>query len=217
MKNSVVQTEVNEIARVVQDGVDEFSSVLTGLTELATNPSLEAAAPAKSIPSYQAYPWSLPNRILDIVDAKTNGRAGQAQRVFTYLFFGGTAALVNLAVFFVMYHFVFVSIKPGLIDFRNILSYVIAAELSIFANFIPNDRFTFSTLPGAKRPWLQRCTRFHMTCIVGTTLTFFIEAILTHFFRTVEPTIFEAIATLIVLVYNFTFHHLFTYRHVKEA
>jgi putative flippase GtrA len=32
-----------------------------------------------------------------------------------------------------------------------------------------------------------------------------------------DPLIAEAIATLIVLIYNFSAHHLFTYRHVKHA
>ncbi len=209
---------------VVPNDVDEFSSVLAGLGEqsltLSTSPnaSIDASptviAPEKIAPSYQAYPWSLPNRILDIVDTKTNGRAGQVQRVITYLFFGGTAALVNLAVFYVMYHLVLGSMPKSLL--HNTLSYIVAAELSIFANFIPNDRFTFNTLPGAQRPWFQRCMRFHMTCIVGVTLTFLIELGLSTFTK-IDPLIAEAIATLIVLIYNFSAHHLFTYRHVKHA
>jgi putative flippase GtrA len=211
---------------VVPNDVDEFSSVLAGLGEqsltLSTSPnaSIDASpiiiAPEKIAPSYQAYPWSLPNRILDIVDMKTNGRAGQVQRVITYLFFGGTAALVNLAVFYVMYHLVLGSLSPKPDWLNYDLSYIVAAELSIFANFIPNDRFTFNTLPGAQRPWLQRCVRFHMTCIVGTTLTFLIGSGL-HTFVHTEATISEAIATLLVLIYNFSAHHLFTYRHVKHA
>jgi putative flippase GtrA len=217
MKNSIVQTEVDETARVAQNGVDEFSSVLTDLKEPSTafsTRTVDTPIPAKSIPSYQVYPWSLPNRILDIVDAKTHGKAGQIQRVISYLFFGGVAALVNLGVFFIMYHIVLKSVQPDWLN--NTLSYIVAAELSIIANFIPNDRFTFNTLPGAKRPWLQRCWRFHTTCIIGSTLTFLIETGLHNFTHT-EATISEAIATLIVLVYNFTFHHLFTYRHIKHA
>lgn len=220
MQNPVVQTEIDDLARVAQNGVDEISSLLTDLKEPSAAFSTQTVAtpvPAKSTPSYQVYPWSLPNRILDIVDAKTNGKAGQLQRVISYLFFGGVAALVNLAVFFIAYHYIFAALGTSPINFRNYVSYILAAELSIIANFIPNDRFTFNTLPGAKRPWIQRCYRFHMTCIVGSALTFLIEAILAHFYPAVDPVIFEAIATLIVLIYNFTFHHLFTYRHVKHA
>ncbi len=164
--------------------------------------------------SYQPYPWSLPNRLLDFIDSKTNGRAGWIQRFVSYLFFGGTAALVNLAVFYVMYYYLIAALNPTIL--RNTLSYIVAAELSILANFIPNDRFTFSALPGAKRPWLQRCTRFHMTTIVGALLTFLIELALSTFTHT-QPIFAEAIATLIVLIYNFSFHHIFTYRHPKHS
>lgn len=208
---------------VVQNDMDELSSILTGLEGSSplhsTSPKLAAATPvpAALTPSYQPYPWSLLNQVLDLVDAKTNGRAGQIQRVISYLFFGGVAALVNLGIFWIMFHFVLASLQADWL--RNTLSYIVAAELSIIANFIPNDRFTFNTLPGAKRPWMQRCIRFHMTCIVGSTLTFLIETGLFSLsaFMHKEPVIAEAIATLIVLIYNFTFHHLFTYRHIKHA
>lgn len=205
---------------VAQNDMEEFSPIFTGLEEssslLSTSPKLAVATPvpAVSSPSYQPYPWSLANQILDLIDVKTNGHAGQVQRVFSYLLFGGMAALVNLVVFFLMYHFVLPTLDPAWM--RNTLSYIVAAECSIVANFIPNDRFTFNTLPGAKRPWLQRCMRFHMTCIVGSGLTFLIEFALSTFTRT-EPVVAEAIATLIVLIYNFSFHHIFTYRRIRRA
>lgn len=213
MKNSVVQQDV-----------DEFSSVLTGLE---AQPSLHSTsqdafthfadaplAPAKPARSYQPYSWNLLNRVLDIVDDKTNGRAGWLQRFISYLFFGGLAALVNLAVFYVMYYRVLPTLNPDAL--RDTLSYIVAAELSIIANFIPNDRFTFNTLPGAERPWLQRCLRFHMTAAVGTGLTFLLQFVLKTLVHT-EPVTAEAVATLVVLIYNFSFHHIFTYRHVKHA
>lgn len=202
---------------VAPDNVDEISSVLTKLEvsspAFAESPSL----PAKALPSYQPYPWTLANRVLDIVDKQTNGRAGLVQRVISYLFFGGVAALVNLLVFYIMYYHVLTSLVAKYDALGNTLSYIVAAELSIIANFIPNDRFTFNKLPGAHRPWIQRCLRFHMTCIVGSALTYFIELGLSTFVLHKEAVLAEAIATLIVLIYNFTFHHLFTYRHVKHA
>jgi putative flippase GtrA len=154
--------------------------------------------------------------VLDIVDKQTNGRAGWLQRFVSYLFFGGVAALVNLAVFYIMYYHIlaFFALKSPV--GANVVSYIFASELSIIANFIPNDRFTFNKLPGAHRPWIQRCLRFHMTCIVGSCLTFLIELGLSTFVH-IQPIFAEAIATLIVLIYNFTFHHLFTYRHMKHA
>lgn len=209
---------------VVQNDVDEFSSVLANLGD--TSPLLSASqnvsiqssgtvlTPSRSLPSYQPYRWNLLNQVLDIVDARTNGRAGWLQRLVSYLFFGGTAALVNLAVFYIMFYHVLASLNP--VPLRNVLSYITAAELSIIANFIPNDRFTFNTLPGAHRPWIQRCLRFHMTTIVGSLLTFLLEMSFSSFLHT-EPIFSEAVATLLVLIYNFSFHHIFTYRHVKHA
>lgn len=205
---------------VLSNNVDEFSSVLTDLEapspELVTSPGIPTS-PDIHVPSYQPYPLPLANRVLDFVDKRTNGRAGLLQRVISYLFFGGVAALVNLAVFYIMYYHVLASLVAKYDALGNTLSYIVAAELSIIANFIPNDRFTFNKLPGSHRPWIQRCLRFHMTCIVGSALTFLIELALSTFVLHKEAVVAEAIATLIVLIYNFTFHHIFTYRHVKHA
>jgi putative flippase GtrA len=216
MKDSVVSDNVGEIS----NPVDEFSSVLAGLVEqtppLTASQTGAISTPelAKPIPSYQPYSWALLNNVLDIVDQKTNGRAGWLQRLISYLFFGGLAALVNLGTFFVMYYYILVPLHPD--SLRNVISYIIAAECSIIANFVPNDRFTFNTLPGAQRPWLQRCGRFHMTTAIGSLLTFIIEFALSSLTHT-QPIIAEAVATLLVLIYNFSFHHIFTYRHIKHA
>jgi putative flippase GtrA len=211
---------------VVSGNVDEFSSVLADLEKqaplLATarNASVSSpgaiSSPANPTPSYQPYPWPLLNGVLDFVDKNTNGRAGWLQRFISYLLFGGLAALVNLLVFYTMNDHVLASFTAKHLFLGRTLSYIAAAELSILANFIPNDRFTFNTLPGAQRPWLQRCGRFHMTTAVGSILTYLIMMALTTF-TPVLPIIAEAIATLLVLVYNFSFHHIFTYRHVKHA
>lgn len=206
---------------VVSDNVDEFSPVLAHLETQASqhtavsSPDL-ASASTGATPSYQPYPWTLPNRILDMVDERTHGRAGWLQRFISYLFFGGLAALVNLLVFYVMYYHILASLVVTHATLSNVLSYIAAAECSIIANFVPNDRFTFNKLPGADRPWLQRCARFHMTTAVGSLLTFLIEIGLSTFAHT-QPIFAEAIATLLVLIYNFSFHHIFTYRHLKHA
>jgi putative flippase GtrA len=196
MRNTLVENRLEEELITSTDTLDHLP---------------EAVQP---VPTYQPYPWQPLNRLLDMIDERTDGRAGWVQRFVSYLFFGGTAALVNLTVFYVMYYHAFTEIKPDLL--HNLLSYIVAAELSILANFIPNDRFTFNKLPGAKRPWLWRCARFHMTTIVGSVLTFAIELSLSTFTH-IQPILAEAIATLIVLVYNFSFHHIFTYRHMKHA
>ncbi len=219
MKDSVVSDTVGASAHPV----DAFSSVLSDLQEqaslLATSPQHAVVETdtkpdqTRHIPSYQPYPWQFLNHALDLVDRLTNGRAGLFQRVISYLFFGGLAALVNLGVFYLMYYHLLAAVNNT--SLRNILSYIVAAECSIIANFVPNDRFTFKTLPGAKRPWLQRCARFHLTTIVGSLLTFLIEFALSSL-TSMQPILAEIIATLLVLIYKFSFHHLFTYAHQRK-
>lgn len=173
-----------------------------------------AASPLVTPHSYQPYSWGFLNRILDLVDTITHGRAGLLQRLMSYLFFGGVAALTNLLVLYLMYYHVLASFHnyPFV---QNTLSYIVAAEISILVNFIPNDHFTFRSLPGARRPWIQRCLRFHLTAIVGSVLTYLIEISLSSFLH-IETVRAEAIATIIVLIYNFSFHHIFTYRRIEE-
>ncbi|HLG77800.1 MAG TPA: GtrA family protein, partial [Ktedonobacteraceae bacterium] len=96
---------------------------------------------------------------------------------------------------------------------HNVISYVIAYEISVMANFIPNDYFTFSHLAShGSRSWGERCLRYQLTSLSGGVLTFAIEFSLSTFMH-LTPIIGQAIATLLVLFYNFAFHHLFTYRH----
>ena len=49
--------------------------------------------------TYQPYPWQPANRLLAFIDTKTGGKAGQIQRIVSYLFFGGLASVVNLLIF----------------------------------------------------------------------------------------------------------------------
>lgn len=171
----------------------------------------QSTLPASAAPSYYLTRWKLVNRVLAIAEEKTGGKAGVLQRLFTYLMVGGFAALVNLAVFGVMLRVAL----PLNDQVHNIVAYCVAAELSILANFIPNDRITFSHLPGHSRSWYARCLRFHTTCIMGTILTFIIEYVL-HYRFGILALVAEAIAIIIVLFFNFTVHHLFTYSHKSE-
>jgi len=175
-----------------------------------------AAAPgemASTLSSYHPTRWPIVNRALDLTDRWTRGRAGWVQRLFSYLFFGGCAAVVNLIVFYIVYYRVAMPVSESA---HNVIAYVIAAEISILANFIPNDYFTFSHLPGHNRSWRARCLRFHITTIGGVIITFVIEFALTHLTPT-PAIVAEAIGIIIALIYNFTVHHLFTYRHVKQS
>jgi putative flippase GtrA len=167
---------------------------------------------ASSLPSYHPYPWTFANSLLDIVDTVTQGRAGVVQRFCTYIVIGGFAVLVNLAVFSLVLR-LSLPINGYLL---NIIASVLAAEISILANFIPNDYFTFRHLPGHARSWSARCSRFHITSIGGSVLTFLLQFGF-HYVGHVLAFLAQAIALLLALLYNFTFHHIFTYRRVEHA
>ncbi len=167
--------------------------------------------------SYHPTRWRFVNRALDLTDDLTRGRAGWVQRFVSYGFIGGMAAVVNLAIFFVMYQVVNLPFDDAIFwqhAARWLIAFAVATEISIFANFIPNDYFTFRHLPGHQRTWIARAARFQVTCLAGTTLTFLISGAL-HFVS-VQATLAQAIAIGIVFLFNFTFHHVYTYRHVKH-
>jgi putative flippase GtrA len=162
--------------------------------------------------SYQKTPWPLVNSILDVVDRITHGHAALAQRLFLFVCVGGFAACTNLLFFYVLSNFVPLPVSNMV---QNAFAFLIATEISIMANFIPNDLLTFRNMAGG-RSWIARCIRFHMTCILGAILTYIIQFCL--YFSLHIPAFFaQAVALILVLFYNFTFHHLFTYRHKDEA
>jgi putative flippase GtrA len=174
-------------------------------------------APGRPMPSYHPTRSALANRALDVADRVTNGRAGWVQRFVSYGFIGGFAAVVNLILFNAIFY-----LAPLPYDHaiwwqdlgHYIIAFVVASEISIFANFIPNDYFTFRHLPGHQRSWLARAVRFHVTCMVGVLLTFLISVGL-HFVG-IAAGLAQAMAIAIVFLFNFTFHHVFTYRHIKH-
>ena len=163
-------------------------------------------------PSYHPTSWSIINRILDVVDDLTGGLAGWVQRFFSFAFIGGFAAFVNLIVFYIVSHYIQLPVNAVA---NNAIAFVIANEVSLLANFIPNDYFTFRRLAG-NRPWGLRCARYHLTACSGILLTYILQFCFNFFFHL--PSIFAlAIAIWMVLFYNFTFHHVFTYRHKKPV
>ena len=189
-------------------------SVMDGhLEEVAVVSDTAENIPVSNIPSYRPTRWAVVNRVLDIVDEMTRGKAGLCQRFFTFAFIGGFAALVNLAVFATVMYGLKLPVNEWL---HNIIASVLAAEISIMANFIPNDYFTFRGLNGHTRSWSARCLRFHITSIGGSILTFLIQFGF-RFIGHVPAIVGQAVALIIVLFYNFSFHHLFTYRHVKPV
>src|SRR5260370_28780049 len=187
-------------------------SLLERNLEDVSEPLNLVGAPAVSsvanLPSYHLTPWPLVNKVLDIVDTLSGGRAALVQKFFSFAFFGGIAAVVNLAVFSLLFYYIFKSVNNG--NIRDTIAYVIACEVSIMANFVPNDYFTFSRTAGHQRVWSQRCLRFHITAIGGRVLTFLIQFPLLNF-APVWALPGDTAAIISVLFYNFTVPNLFTY------
>lgn len=168
-------------------------------------------------PTYHPTRWPILNSLLGTVDDVTRGKAGWVQRLVTYLFVGGFAAVVNLVVFTIMYYRVW-PVTPTdttlLHTAHYLAAFALATEISILANFIPNDYLTFRHLPGHSRSWLMRCLRFHATCVMGTLLTLAISY--TMHLIGLHATLGQAIALIVVTAFNFTMHHVFTYRHTDK-
>ncbi len=174
-----------------------------------TYPALVAAPKPTPQRSYYDTRWPLVNQALAITDGVTRGLAGLLQRLASYLVIGGTAAVVNLAILALFFHF-----HSASIIWYWLLANVVAYEVSIMTNFIPNDYFTFRHLAGHQRSWLARCVRFHITSLSGVAVTFVISAIFFHLLG-LPALVAQAIALILATAYNFTVHHLFTYAHQK--
>ena len=188
-------------------------SLLERNLEVSDSLNVREVPPAPRLSSYQPTAWVFVNRVLDIVDTRTGGRAAWCQRFFMFACIGGCAALVNMAVFYLVFDVIALPVNETL---HNVIASVLAAAISIIANFVPNDFFTFRHLSGHQRSWFARCVRFYITAIGGCVLILVIQFAISHLLHT-RPIIAQAIALIVVLFYNFSFHHLFTYRHVKPA
>ena len=164
-------------------------------------------------PSYTPTGVAFLDALLELADRITAGKAGVLQRAVSYLIVGGFAATVNLICLYILYDVIQMPLGTTT---HYVVAFIIAAEISILANFIPNDRITFSHLPGHARSWWQRCWRFHSTAIAGTLITFVISLALKLGLH-MHTVIAQSIAIIIALVFNFTFHHLWTYRRIKPA
>src|SRR5260370_38198087 len=91
---------------------------------------------------------------------------------------------------------------------HNVIASVLAAAISIIANFVLNDFFTFRHLPGHQRSWLGRCVRFYITAIGGCVLLFVIQFSISHLLHW-RPIIPHAMTLIVELFYHFFVHHLF--------
>jgi putative flippase GtrA len=169
---------------------------------------------ARPQPSYHPTRSALANRALDRADRLTGGRAEWVQRASSYLFIGGIAAIINLITLQLMLNVLAGAKFPY--ELHYAIAFAVATEVSILANFIPNDRITFSHLPGHSRSWIQRCARFHLTTTGGIIVTLAVSSLL-HLVFKVPALPSQAVALIIATAFNFTFHHVFTYRHKPET
>ena len=191
---------------LLEQPVEESATILDEVLDVLDTGSIAVVG---RTPSYRPTPWKLANQSLDLIDRYT-GLAGMVQKFFSFAFIGGCAALVNIAVYAL---FMAISMPVSFVV-HDTIAYLMAFEISVIANFVPNDFFTFRHAPGRERSWLMRGIRFNITSISGGILTYLIHGglILLH----ISPFISQAAALLIVLFYNFAFHNLFTYRKVKK-
>jgi len=146
------------------------------------------------------------------INKLTVGHADLIQRAFSYLLFGGFAVIVNLLVFSLVYYQIH---WPADQQWHYVLAFALASEISILANFFPNDAITFRRLPGHRRPWPVRCLRFHATYIAGTLLQLGLSFSL-HLLG-IPAVLAQAMALALATAFNFAFHHIFTYRSIAQS
>lgn len=163
-----------------------------------------AAREKSAIGHYQLMRW---------LDRASGGHAGALLHVASYLASGGFAAVVNLACLYGVYDRVALPVPD---QAHYIIAYAVAAEVSIIANFVPNDLLTFRHMAGHYRPWWLRLLRFHSTTLSGVLITLAISYTL-HYGLGFAVVVGQAIAIIISLVFNFSMHHLWTYRGPRRA
>ena len=130
----------------------------------------------------------------------------------SYVLVGVVSTVVNLVCFQALY--VYAGL-PYTEQVRYLIGYLGSAEIATMFNFILNDRFTFARYDGRHRPWLVRCLRFHSTVINGFILTFLVSGGL-HYEVGVPALMSQAAGIFVAFVFNYTFHHIWTYRARKR-
>jgi putative flippase GtrA len=199
MDHSLIENNVNTMDNSSSEVAEELVEIV------------DQVAPASEfVPSYRPTKWAFVNSTLDRVDVITKGRAGSLMKFVTFLVIGGFTSVINLVIADVIW-----SIPLPLSEaLQNLIGTLIGIEISLIVNFMLNDKFTFNDTSGHDRPWLARLSRFHVTALGGQVLTLGLQAGFSDLLH-LSKLISLAISIIIVLFYNFTFHHFFTYRHLK--
>jgi putative flippase GtrA len=129
-------------------------------------------------------------------------------RLFSFLCIGGFGAIVNLLCFSSVYYTLF-EVTNSSIAYG--MAFVVGTEVSIFSNFLLNDRLTFSDLHA--RSWQARCLRYHVTSVGGVLLTLGCSFSLLHLLY-VPALPAQATALIFATACNFVLHRFFTYGHM---
>jgi serine/threonine-protein kinase len=132
--------------------------------------------------------------------------------VASYVLVGVASTGVNLICFQALY---VIAGLPYPERVRYLIAWIGAAEVATMFNFVLNDRFTFASYDGRNRPLLVRAVRFHTTVINGFILTFVLSAGL-HYGLGFPALVSQAVGIFVAFLFNFTVHHLWTYRARKR-
>ncbi len=92
--------------------------------------------------SYHSTGWAYTDLALEMIDKFTGGHADWIQRAFSYLLFGGFAAIVQLIFFYIMYYRVPLPVDQ---PWHYVIAFAVANEVANLANFFSNDLITFSS------------------------------------------------------------------------
>lgn len=129
-------------------------------------------------------------------------------RLLSFLCIGGFGAVVNLLCFSSVYY-ALLEVTNSSIAYG--MAFVVGTEVSIFSNFILNDRLTFGDLHA--RPRQARCLRYHVTSVGGVLLTLGCSFSLLHLLH-VPALPAQATAIIFATACNFVLHRVFTYGHM---
>lgn len=86
----------------------------------------------------------------------------RAKRFVKFAIVGGSGVVVNMAIFHLCYHLVFVSLS---MTPRHSLSNAVGVLVSIFTNFLLNDSWTWGDrIKGQRRQWFKRLGKYYLMC-----------------------------------------------------
>lgn len=117
---------------------------------------------------------------------------------------GLSGVFVNLAVFYIL-------LRNGIHEY---MASPIAVELSILSNFILNNTFTFSSLPGA-RSFIGKLLRFNIASLLGLCATWLTFVLLTKMMGDLSPLTRQALAILPGVCINYLLYSRWVFGNLR--